>query len=299
MISAPQAYIDLLKDAEQLVFVDCYEITTQDGTVYRLSGAEVPVTVPINGVPTTFGLGVIIERSGISTRIGTSVDSMTLTLHPSPDYMLGSVTVLQAVVAGRLDGAKFTLYRAAAASWTSGWVGAIVRYRGTLAETIGTRQSVQITVQSDLQLLNVQQPVRKFQPGCTWTLYDNSCQAIRQHTNGAITSVTQRWQFDTNLSASTISASAGGSIDLGTVLTGGQLKFTSGANSGFTYPVRSFSGSTIMLLRPAGLVLAVGDTFEVTWGCNKTVDLCSAAFGNRQNFGGFPFIPSAETAVPL
>lgn len=296
MISAPQAYIDLLKNSDQLVFADCYEITLQSGTVIRLSGAEVAVNVQINGVSTTFGVGAIIERSGISTRIGTSVDSMTLTLYPSPDYTVNGVSLLQAVVAGFLDGAKFTLYRAAAASWTSGWVGAIVRYKGTLAEVVGTRQSVNITVQSDLQLLNVQQPVRKFQPGCTWTLYDSNCGATKQKTTGTITAVAQRWQFDTGLSDGTVAA---GSVTLGTVLTGGQLKFTTGANAGFTYPVRSFSGNTITLLRAAGLALAVGDAFEVTWGCNKTVDLCTNAFNNKARFGGFPFIPAAETAVPL
>ncbi len=296
MISASQSYIDLLKNADQLVFADCYEITAQDGTVFRVSGAEMPVTVPVNGVPTTFEMGAIIERSGISTGIGTSVDSMTLTMYPGPEYTIGGVTLQQAVVAGRLDGAKFTLYRAAAESWTTGWVGAIVRYKGTLAEVIGTRQSVQITVQSDLQLLNIQQPVRKFQPGCTWTLYDTDCGAVKQKSTGAITSIAQRWQFDTGLNADTLVA---GSITLGSVLTGGQLKFTSGANAGFTYPVRSFNGQTLMLLRPAGLALVVGDAFEITWGCNKTAELCNSAFNNKARFGGFPFIPAAETAVPL
>jgi uncharacterized phage protein (TIGR02218 family) len=296
MISAPQAYIDLLKSAEQLVFADCYEITLQDGTVLRWSGAEVAVTVTISGASKTFGVGVIIERSGISSRIGTSVDSMTLTLYPEPQYTIGSVSLLQSVVAGRLDGAKFTLYRAAASSWTSGWAGAIVRYKGTLAEAVGARQSVKITVQSDLQLLNVQQPVRKFQPGCTWTLYDSDCGAAKQKTSGAITSIAQKWQFNTGLNSSTVAV---GGFTLGTLLTGGQLKFTSGANAGFTYPVHSFSGNTILLLRPVGLTLAVGDTFEVTWGCNKTADLCNRAFNNKARFGGYPFIPAAETAVPL
>ncbi len=296
MITAPQAYIDLLKDSDTLVFADCYLITLQDGTTLRWSSADVPVTVPINGVQTTFALGPLIERSNISIKIGTSVDKLDLTLWPRDTDMLGPVTLLQAAVAGRLDGATLTLYRAAAASWTSGWAGAIVRYSGTLAEVTATRQSVQIAVQSHLQLLNTQQPVRKFQPGCTWTLYDADCSAARRKSSGTVTSVMQRWQFSTTIDAA---ASAGGGVQLSRVLTGGQLKFTSGSNAGFTYPVRSWSGTQATLLRPAGLALAVGDAFEVTWGCDKTIAVCDGVFGNKARFGGFPHIPAAETAVPV
>lgn len=302
MITASQAYIDLLKNSDQLVFADCYVITLKGNVVIRLTSAEVPVTVNIDGWSTTFGVGAIIERSGISTRIGTSVDSLTLTLHPGPDYMVGSVSLLQAVVAGRFDGAEFALYRAAAASWTSGWVGAVLRYKGTLAEVVGTRQSVKITVQSALQLLNVQQPVRKYQPGCTWTLGDADCGASERLTFGAITSIAHRWQFDTSFSATDDAAYWGvtpGTVSLGRVLTGGKLEFTSGANAGFRYPVHSFNGHTITLLKPAGLSLVVGDTFKVIWACDKTLDTCKKAFINDFNFGGFPFIPAADTAVAI
>jgi uncharacterized phage protein (TIGR02218 family) len=280
--------------------VDCYEITLQDGTVVRWSGADVAVTVPVNGIATTFTLGPAITRNTVKMVVGISVDSLDLTISADDTTSIGGVSLIKAAVNGRLDGATVRLYRAYAADWMSGWVGVILRFAGTMAEVTGTRSQITAKVNNYLQLLNTQQPSRSYQAGCTWTLYDTNCGAAKRSSTGIITALDQRWQFLTNIDGNAIAAGSGlSAISLGTLLQGGQLKFTSGANAGFTYPVKTWLGNTATLLRAVGLVLAVGDTFTVTWGCNKTISMCDLAFNSRTHFGGFPFIPAAETAVPV
>jgi uncharacterized phage protein (TIGR02218 family) len=300
MIDFTPALNTLLLTAEQLVVADCYEVTLQDGTVVRWSGADVPITVPIKGVATTFDLGPLILRNSIKLMVGIPVDTLDLAITADSTITIGGVPLIQAGVNGRLDGATVRLYRAYAADWTSGWVGVILRFAGTVADVDGGRSHLIVKVNNQLQLLNTQQPARSYQAGCTWTVYDGDCGAAKQSTSGSITALDRRWQFSTSIDGSLIVVGDGVSaITQGTMLQGGQLKFTSGANAGFTYPVKSWSGNTATLLRAAGLALTVGDTFTVMWGCNKTINVCDKAFNNRARFGGFPFIPTAETAVPV
>ncbi|WP_310613731.1 DUF2163 domain-containing protein [Limnohabitans sp.] len=300
MITASAALNSLLLTSDQLVVVDCYDITLQDGTVIRWTSADAPVAVDIAGVRTLFSVGPLITRNNIKLVIGVQVDSLTLTLTADDAVTIGSVPLIKAAVSGRLDGATVRLYRAYAADWTSGWVGVLTRFAGTVADVSGGRSQLEIKVNNHLQLLNTQQPVRSYQAGCTWTLYDTSCAASKHTSIGTVVSVAQRWEFQTSIdSGATNLGTSMLPISLGVVLQGGQLKFTSGKNSGFTYPVKTWSGSTATLLRPAGLEIAVGDSFQVTWGCNKTIQVCDFVYANKANYGGFPFIPAAETAVPV
>ncbi len=73
---------------------------------------------------------------------------------------------------------------------------------------------------------------------------------------------------------------------------GGSILFTSGLNTGLVYEVKSTWGNIIDLQIPANYVIAVGDTFKIVRGCNKTIKTCQDIFGNAVNFRGEPYIPS-------
>ena len=40
--------------------------------------------------------------------------------------------------------------------------------------------------------------------------------------------------------------------------------------------------------------IAMGDTFSVIAGCDKTWKTCRERFGNGENFRGFPFMPGND-----
>lgn len=78
----------------------------------------------------------------------------------------------------------------------------------------------------------------------------------------------------------------------------GMLSFTSGAAKGLSADVedhRRLEGADALTLwLPMAAEIAVGDTLEVTAGCDKRFSTCKAKFGNGLNFQGFPHIPGSD-----
>jgi uncharacterized phage protein (TIGR02218 family) len=85
--------------------------------------------------------------------------------------------------------------------------------------------------------------------------------------------------------------------------TRGRLVWTSGANAGAYGVVLAHDtagGPRLMLWAPPGGLVAPGDRFEVTAGCDKRFGTCRNRFGNALNFRGFPHVPGDDwvTAWP-
>ena len=72
---------------------------------------------------------------------------------------------------------------------------------------------------------------------------------------------------------------------------------TSGVNANITRTIKSYSPGQITFIYPLLNYPAVGDTFTVTLGCQKTVSDCQQKFYNVHNFGGQPFLPLSEVIV--
>lgn len=79
---------------------------------------------------------------------------------------------------------------------------------------------------------------------------------------------------------------------------GGKVTWTSGANAGAVMEVKSHanSGAAVAfdLWETMPFDIAVGDTFSVTAGCDKSLATCRDRFANIANFRGFPFIPGND-----
>lgn len=80
---------------------------------------------------------------------------------------------------------------------------------------------------------------------------------------------------------------------------GGKLTWLTGKNAGISMEVSSFQGTprTFHLLEMMNDPVEVGDTFEVTRGCLKTVAACRDTFNNIFNMRGFPFMPTEDKAL--
>jgi uncharacterized phage protein (TIGR02218 family) len=91
---------------------------------------------------------------------------------------------------------------------------------------------------------------------------------------------------------------------LGAAATGfyryGIFRFVSGENAGHLCDIedhRKENGAvTLSLWLPPPLPLAVGDTFTVIAGCDKSFATCGEKFSNRLNFQGFPHMPGTDFA---
>jgi uncharacterized phage protein (TIGR02218 family) len=78
---------------------------------------------------------------------------------------------------------------------------------------------------------------------------------------------------------------------------GGQLTWSTGANSGATSRVVRHAGEEIELATPPRFPAQPPDAFVVMAGCDKTFATCGAKFANRDNFRGFPHMPGPDAVL--
>ncbi|MBF0562135.1 MAG: DUF2163 domain-containing protein [Alphaproteobacteria bacterium] len=78
---------------------------------------------------------------------------------------------------------------------------------------------------------------------------------------------------------------------------GGVVTFTSGANFGIPMEVKDSNGATLTTFLSMPRPLAVGDTFSIYPGCDKTAATCQDTYNNIINFRGEPFVPGIDAAM--
>jgi uncharacterized phage protein (TIGR02218 family) len=83
--------------------------------------------------------------------------------------------------------------------------------------------------------------------------------------------------------------------------TAGRLNWIGGANAGLAIEVkqhRVVAGEVLISLWQAmAEPIAIGDSFVITAGCDKSFATCRDRFANTDNFRGFPQIPGNDFVV--
>lgn len=283
-VSAP--LLALLNSNTALVFADLVSIVLSGGQVLRYSGADQPIGYNGN----TYVLGPYIRRSRTRCTVGISVDTLDLDLTLPDEVLVNTTPIAKFISAGGLDGATVRLDRVFAASDIRTPVGGVTLFAGRVEDVQVYRGNAKVAVVSDLSLLDSKVPSNLFQPACGSTLFDTVCGVSRVgwQSTGTVTGTpapTNR-VFDSGL------APAAGLYDLGTVT------FTSGQNAGIARTVRACTtGGTFTMIAPFPFAPAVGDTFTVLPGCDKTMATCSGRFNNLSQYRGQPFVPVPETVT--
>ena len=226
-------------------------------------------------------------------KLGVEVDQLVFGVIPGNATINGE-PFLKAIKDGVFDGAELTVSNAywPQQAWTKPIVptGTIVTFVGRVAEIDAGRSMATFNVNSHLELLNQNMPRNLYQSGCLNTLFDSACtlNAASFAVSGTALSGSAANSLNATLGQPT------GYFDLG------KVTFTSGANSGLSRSIKSYvqgSPGTISLISPFPNAPAVGDTFTIYPGCDKTSATCSGKFGNLANFRGLPFIPVNQTGV--
>lgn len=289
MKTATPALIDLLASTREYRISELITIILADDpvtpTILRYCTGDFKVTWAGDVYDST---GPIIKRGSVSTERGLSVDEVELVISTTnPAHTLIGMPFIKGIVNGGLDGAKVQIDRAYFEAWGDGPVGTLNIFKGRVS-SIGdiTRYAAQINVVSDVELLNVKIPKNIYTPNCPLNVYSPPCGANKaaKTVTGAVTAVIRdRVLFDTGLSQ------ADGYFDLGVVT------FTGGDNAGRSRTVKKYSSGTIEVALAWDGAVAVGDTFSIFPGCDKTMSTCKNRFNNLSRFRGFPFIPAPET----
>lgn len=279
----------------QFVFADCYTVIPKTGAPLRFTSAQQNVDVlPVDGdIPVRYeARKVLISGLLVRTNLGIEVDQQEVTLDYSSDINYqAQLTWPQALLLGRLDGARIRRDRFIRKSWNAAdkWLGGMPMFKGLVSSlnAVG-RQSATVNVKAELVLLDTQMPRDLFEPQCAWTWGDAGC-GINQNSFSVIGTV--------------------GSSPTRTVLpwSGATDDYSLGkifmSNGDSTIRVRTISrvaDGKLFLAYPLDFDPVAGNLFTAFPNCKRMKDNCVTYHGDpgwKSKFRGFPFIPVAETAV--
>ena len=79
----------------------------------------------------------------------------------------------------------------------------------------------------------------------------------------------------------------------------GLITFTSGPNTGLSMEVKSYTVGQMILVLPMPYTIAVGNTYSLIAGCDKTFPTCRDRFNNVVHFRGEPYLPGLDSIVQV
>jgi uncharacterized phage protein (TIGR02218 family) len=219
--------------------------------------------------------------------IGVQVDELEVNVYPEPADLIGDLPFLEAAWQGQLDGALLQLERAFMPAYGDTSPGTVVLFAGRISDVDCSRTGIDMRCRSHLELLNIQMPRRLWQSSCTHIFGGPMCQFNRTGLAMAFSAGAGSTQtVITNAPSST------------TPFAQGTITGVTGANAGLTRTVAGFvSGSSVIVKVPFLSPITTGDQFELLPGCDRTISTCTSVFNNAVHFGGFPYVPTPETAV--
>lgn len=268
--------------AEAMSVVVCWKITRTDGEIFRFTSGDAEITVNAETYsPTTGNLDSAMAQSR-----GLGVDNVNALVAFSDD------SITEADLRGGLyDGAiveAFTVNTentTEAMSLFSGWtVGNVeILDHGFRVDLIGIAERLQNSI------------VECYSVGCRANLGDSHCGVDVDNSiytlNGSVSSVTSARRVFVDSSRT----------ETKDVFTGGTLTWASGAaNDGLAMEVKRYETDMkrFTLFEPMPYDIEVGDDYEVTYGCDKSLSTCAGRFDNAINFRGEPWIPNLDT-IPI
>lgn len=276
------AYLNALRTASDapLLTAECYTIWLTTGAV--LTYTDLDIAVALNGY--VYAANSVLV-SGLKYRVscGVNVDAQQVTIFARTSDTIGGVPFLQALRQGLFDGARIQREKAFFTAWGSPPIGSVVLFKGRVAQidSIG-RTSAQVTVASDLVLLDIDMPRNVYQANCQHVLYDASC---------GVASGTYSTQGTVGAGSTPSAIQWPGASDAHQQ---GAITFVSGANTGATATIKSAGNGVLQLAYPLPNAPAVGDVFSASYGCDHTMATCRNRFGNLGRFRGFPYVPPPQ-----
>lgn len=266
------------------ILADLYTITLSTAEILRWTSFDVDVTHPQNGLYTASG--PVIERGNSRIVIGVEVDTLDMTLYPTPDNTLSGRPFLAAAHAGALDRARLVLERAFLDANLQA-IGTVHLFSGRFADIEIGRTTLSIRCNSDLESLNVNLPRNLFQPGCINTLYDAACGKNKNHYGATAQAQT----------GSTISRVKSALLYSAGWFDRGHIRFINGDLAGSQRAIKSYASGQFDLFQPLPAPPATGSLFIAYPGCDRQQNTCQNKFNNLSRFRGCPYIPVPETAL--
>lgn len=285
MKRASPELIEFLNENDNFEIADLYSFQLTNGTNIYYTSADFDIVYNGN-VYSCENAG--IKRGSMQWISGLSVDNLEIEFFPSADDKIGDVILSSAFRNGTFDGAKFQLDMA---FYTDSWQGSPYvlekLFTGNVDIDEVSGNYAKLEAKSITEILNMQFPPDIYQASCGYTLYNNACGVLKSNFSLNANALSGSSKKTINCFLSKPS----GYFDQGVIL------FTSGQNLNIKRAVKSHLNGVLTLSTPLLYEPAIGDTFTISPGCNKTMDICKNKFNNLNNFSGTPFIPNPETTL--
>lgn len=280
---------------------DLYTITLTSGLVLRYANCPFDVVYGGNTWLCARSIGGVLldEQGDTGPRAhwtsDFSVGTWSVVVLPRPTDKIGSLPWLWAVRAGILDEAIIRVDRGYISAWPRAPtlsivpIGIVNVFFGRTAEIDFGRSSVTINMNDMRELLAIQMPRNLYTAPCRYALFGPGCTLDK---SGFAVNVMVTGQRGNQI-VKTTASEADGYFSLGS------MKFTSGPNAGLELMIRqsAYSDGQQTLIAPFPFDVENGDAATLYPGCDKTQATCATKFSNLVNFGGFPYIPAAESAL--
>jgi uncharacterized phage protein (TIGR02218 family) len=298
----PSGLIDFIAANPNCVRADLITIVLPNGQTLCATSGQFDITVPTSLSPltmTTFYANQygVWERGAITSEAGFDLSSNTMDLtcvvQPDTQYPGMGIGLLSAALQSLFDAAEVTVqtvymplgaYGDVSAGVETKFVGQIT----TISDI--NRNKVVFTCADYLYLLNLKVPTRLYQSTCPWSFADANCALNPATFTTDFTAKTGTTQWA--MTPVTAFSQATGYFSQGVV------KCLTGTNAGLSQTVKLHDGSgNLQMMYPWLLPPAVGDTFSVISGCDKSLTTCDQKFSNQIHFGGTPFVPVPVSAI--
>lgn len=259
----------------------CWKIVRGDGLVQGFTDHDAPVAFDGAAYEAASGF----TASEVQSTLGLAIDNLTVA------GALSSETLNEHDLAcGLYDDAAIEIWRV---NWAAPDQRVLMR-KGNLGQVSRGKTAFQAEVRGLAHRLN-QSVGHAYGYSCDADLGDARCTiALGGATftgGGTVAGVTDARRF----TVSSLDAYSDGWFS------GGRIVFSSGANAARAMEVKrhgaTATGVSIELWQAMSEVVAVGDAFTVTAGCDKQFSTCKAKFDNALNFRGFVYMPGNDAVV--
>jgi hypothetical protein len=233
--------------------------------------------------------GPVLKRSNWTLTNTLNVPQLTVDLYSTgSDYAAGNIK--QLIHQGYFDTSSLTLTRAVMPTPGDTSLGVVELFEGVIGDVTGGARGVTLNYNGRNVVMLQYMPKNIYKVGCLHSLYDSGCTVGRSSNtfSGTVT--------EANIQG--LSWSSDPTSGKFAQLEQGMITFTSGVASGTSRGI-SWAQSTGVIFNWALYNAPVaGDTFTVTYGCDKTDGAKGCGFfNNLQHFRGFKFIPPAEQGL--
>lgn len=228
------------------------------------------------------------KRGSITTAIGLQVQSMDLKVSARPTDLVNGLPILLYIMQKGLNDCIIKVESCFMGTAGDTSLGTVIEFAGVIGDCIDAgRTSVTMQCKNIVALMQQNTPLRVLQPSCWWTLFDAGCTLVRSSFKSS----------SIVLSGSTVNTLVTPLTQVSGFFDQGVVEFTSGLNIGVKAGVRTQTGGTLVMVATLPNVVAVGDTFDVYPGCDKTFPTCQNKFNNTANWGGQQFIPQPQVIL--